>query len=160
MKSLKFVVLIMMCVRLCNQVLSMQKQWNAYRGEVVEGTGKRGKRCNSNTSKVFTMRSTNKKNEEAEVFLQQVQHPSKKEEADFRIKGCFRRRNCVITSGSSGQPVAKIARKKANNSTVLLGEDVFSLVVQPGFEIDLVMAMVVVLDRICGQPSYAPVLCS
>ncbi|KAF3448941.1 hypothetical protein FNV43_RR09659 [Rhamnella rubrinervis] len=148
------------------QVISMQKQWNAYRGDqvVVDGYGKRssgGKRCSS--SKVFSMRSSNKKNEEADVFLHlHGQQPTKlKEEADFRIGGCFRKRNCIIRSGTSnGQLlVAYIARKKVNNSTILLGDDVFSLVVQPGFDIDLIMAFVIVLDRICGN-SYAPLLCS
>lgn len=140
----------------------MQNQWNAYRGEVVvDGYGKRssGKRCSS--SKVFSMRSGNKKNEEADVFLRGQQPTKLKEEADFRIGGCFRKRNCIIRSGtSSGQVlVANIARKKVNNSTILLGDDVFSLVVQPGFDIELIMAFVIVLDRICGK-SYAPVLCS
>lgn len=58
----------------------------------------------------------------------------------------------------TGEVVAKIARKKVN-PTVVLGDDVFSLVVQPGLESQLIMAFVVILDRICVKP-FAPSLCS
>ncbi|KAF3953074.1 hypothetical protein CMV_021440 [Castanea mollissima] len=69
---------------------------------------------------------------------------------DFRIEGCFRRRNCKIIKSSSGEMVARIARKRVNNRRILLGDDVFSLAVQPGFDPQLIMAFVIILDRICG----------
>lgn len=173
--------------------MSMQYQWNAYRGEgeMDDGIfGKRRKRTatpstststsTSTGSRVFSMRRRSSgslffhrgnKDDEAEVFLhggspliikQEDDHESLPSSSssipDFRIGGCFRRRNCVITAGRSGQLVARIARKKAN-STVLLGDDVFSLIVQPGFDIHLIMAFVIILDRICAKP-YAPLLCS
>ncbi|KAF3953075.1 hypothetical protein CMV_021440 [Castanea mollissima] len=68
---------------------------------------------------------------------------------DFRIEGCFRRRNCKIIKSSSGEMVARIARKRVNNRRILLGDDVFSLAVQPGFDPQLIMAFVIILDRIC-----------
>ncbi|KAL6132890.1 hypothetical protein ACLB2K_065129 [Fragaria x ananassa] len=137
------------------QVLSVQDQWNAYRGDY--GCAK-----NPKSSRVFTMKNTgsglfsrsNKTEATAEVFMgSETTSPS----PDFRIEGCFQRRNCKIRS-SSGQLVANVARKRVNN-TVMLGEDVFSLVVQPGFDLDLIMAFVIVLDRICGKP-LTPILCS
>ncbi|KAF3953076.1 hypothetical protein CMV_021440 [Castanea mollissima] len=70
---------------------------------------------------------------------------------DFRIEGCFRRRNCKIIKSSSGEMVARIARKRVNNRRILLGDDVFSLAVQPGFDPQLIMAFVIILDRICGM---------
>ncbi|KAE8098962.1 hypothetical protein FH972_016981 [Carpinus fangiana] len=85
-------------------------------------------------------------------------HGQSDQTPDFRIEGCFRRRNCKIKSSSTGQMVAKIARKRVNNK-ILLGDDVFTLAVQPGFDTQLVMAFVIILDRICGKP-FAPVLCS
>ncbi|KAL5738899.1 hypothetical protein ACOSQ2_028079 [Xanthoceras sorbifolium] len=66
-------------------------------------------------------------------------------------------RNCKIKN-ANGDLVAQIARKRAN-STILLSDDVFSLLVYPGFGTDLVMAFVVILDRISSKP-YTPVLCS
>lgn len=140
---------------LCEQVLSVQDQWNAYEGDY--GCAKSPK-----SSRVFTMRNTgsglfgraNKSEATAEVFMGSETTSTT---PDFRIEGCFRRRNCKIRS-SSGQLVANVARKRVN-STVMLGEDVFTLVVQPGFDLDLIMAFVIVLDRICGK-LFTPLLCS
>jgi hypothetical protein len=42
---------------------------------------------------------------------------------------------------------------------VSLGDDVFSLVVRPGVDAATVMAIVVVMDRICRRP-YAPMACA
>ncbi|XP_050383078.1 protein LURP-one-related 5-like [Argentina anserina] len=138
------------------QVFSMQDQWNAYQGDY--GCAKSPK-----SSRVFTMRNTgsglfsrsNKSEVTAEVFM--GSETTSLSSPDFRIEGCFWRRKCNIKS-SSGQLVANVARKRVNN-TVMLGEDVFSLVVQPGFDLDLIMAFVIILDRICGKP-LTPILCS
>lgn len=148
------------------QVLSMQCQWNAYRGE-----DKMGKRVTSTTSKVFSMRSGStlfhsSKEEAIVMMMGSSSGPSTNnsnidhhQTPDFRIEGCFRRRNCKIIKSSSGEMVARIARKRVNNRRILLGDDVFSLAVQPGFDPQLIMAFVIILDRICGKP-FAPVLCS
>lgn len=148
------------------QVLSMQCQWNAYRGE-----DKTGKRVTSTTSKVFSMRSGStlfhsSKEEAIVMMMGSSSGPSTNnsntdhhQTPDFRIEGCFRRRNCKIIKSSSGEMVARIARKRVNNRRILLGDDVFSLAVQPGFDPQLIMAFVIILDRICGKP-FAPVLCS
>lgn len=132
------------------QMLSMQYQWNAYRGD---GYGKNPK------MKVFSMRSTSVLfqtcKDVAEIFMggltRQGQLP------DFRIEGSFRARDCKIKT-STGEVVAKMARKRVN-TTILLSDDVFSLVVQPGVDTQLIMAFVIVLDRISNKP-FAPVLCS
>lgn len=131
----------------------MQCQWHAYKGE--NDNGKR-----TPNLRVFSMRRTSllfQKNDnvEAEVFLGGC--PKHGQAPDFTIEGSFTRRNCIIRS-STGEITAKISRKRAN-TVVLLGDDVFSLVVQPGFDQELAMAFVVILDRICRKP-YTPVLCS
>ncbi|KAH7554624.1 hypothetical protein ACOSP7_027846 [Xanthoceras sorbifolium] len=139
------------------QILSMQYQWNGYREE-SDRCGKRG------MSKAFTMRSSSllfhSGKDEAKVFMM-GSGPTRRKQAhqtpDFKIEGCFRSRNCKIKN-ANGDLVAQIARKRAN-STILLSDDVFSLLVYPGFGTDLVMAFVVILDRISSKP-YTPVLCS
>ncbi|XP_068340588.1 protein LURP-one-related 5-like [Pyrus communis] len=135
------------------QMFSLQDQWNAYRGE--DGYGK-----NPKSSRVFTMKSgsnlfgSRNKSEAAEVFMG---GPSSNNTPDFRIEGCFGRRNCKIRD-RSGELVATVSRKRVNNS-VLLENDVFSLVVQHGFDLELIMGFVMVLDRICGK-TFTPILCS
>jgi uncharacterized protein YxjI len=74
----------------------------------------------------------------------------------FWVEGCFRRRSCKIRNGD-GEEVARITRKKSNS--LMLGDDVFNLVVQPGVDCAMIMAFVVVLDRICWKP-YTPLICS
>lgn len=54
--------------------------------------------------------------------------------------------------------MAKISRKRAS-ATVVLANDVFNLEVRPGFDVEMIMGFVVVLDRICMKP-FEPILCS
>ncbi|KAF8397069.1 hypothetical protein HHK36_018707 [Tetracentron sinense] len=132
------------------QILSMQYQWNGFNGDYG--------RTKSPRIPVFSMRRRSmllRGNDEAEIFMggptNQAVTP------DFRIDGSFRRRRCKIR-GSTGEVVAEITRKKVN-TTILLSEDVFSLNIHPGLDCELIMAFIVVMDRICLKP-FAPVLCS
>lgn len=101
------------------------------------------------------MRRRRRRKEEAEVLM--GCSDSKYQIPDFTIEGSFKRRNCNIKN-SSGRMVAKIVRKRVN-STVLLADDVFTLLLQPGFDAYLIMAFVIVLDRISSHP-FRPLLCS
>ncbi|PKI41014.1 protein LURP-one-related 5-like [Punica granatum] len=140
--------------------LSMQRGWNAYGGDCT-GRGQ------SRKFRLFSMRkslaipfldyNSSYKDEakpelEAEVFIGGSRGP------EFRIEGSFRRRNCCIRRTSTGEIVAKISRKRVNPK-VLLSNEVFSLVVQPGLDNGLIMGFIVVLDRICCRP-IGPLLCS
>ncbi|CAL5351655.1 unnamed protein product [Camellia sinensis] len=151
------------------QILSMQNQWNGYGGEAGGHSG----RSLKSRELLFTMRrrssvtttTTATKECEAEVFIGGGGGAkSRKSTPDFRVEGSFRRRNCKIikcsSSGGGGVVVAKIERKRVKNSTMLLSDDVFSLVVKPGFETQLVMAFVIILDRICPNKPFTPLLCS
>lgn len=129
----------------------MQHQWTGYRGE------------DDHCSRAFTMKRPSSllipRNAcEAEVYIGENISESSERKPDLKTEGSFRRRNCKITTAATGQLVAEISRKRIN-STLLLSDDVFTLVVQPGFETELVMAFVIILDRICFKP-FAPILCS
>ncbi|XP_030543937.1 protein LURP-one-related 5-like [Rhodamnia argentea] len=130
------------------QILSMQCQWNAYRGEDECKEGQ--------NFKLFSMRRASsflhRRKEEAEVFVEGSRIPA------FTVEGSFGSRNCTIRRCGRQELVAKITRKRAS-PTVLLGTDVFNLVVQDSCDSDLVMAFVVIMDRICSK-SFAPALCS
>jgi len=80
----------------------------------------------------------------------------------YRVEGSFSRRSCKIRRGSDGREAARITRKSAgvaSRPVATLGDDVFSLVVQPGVDVTTVMAIVVVMDRICRRP-HTPMVCS
>ena len=160
------------------QIISMHDQWNCYKVPDDEGQPKR-----TRSQQLFSMRkcSVLQSNREAEVYMSSAcasttsnspassapgPPPGHQSSPSFVIEGCFRRRNCKIRRGGDGEEVARIARKKAgataaapDKAPVTLGEDVFSLVVQPDVDCAMIMALVVVLDRICWRP-YTPLICS
>ncbi|OVA17154.1 LURP1-like domain [Macleaya cordata] len=132
------------------QILSMQYQWHGFKGEDKCRKGPR--------TPVFSMRRRSvlgRSNDEAEVFM--GNNNSTISLPDFRIEGSFRRRRCRIT-GPNGEKVAEISRKKVN-TTIVLSDDVFNLVVQPGFDSELIMAFVIIMDRIYRKP-FTPILCT
>uniref|UniRef100_A0ACD5Y420 Uncharacterized protein n=1 Tax=Avena sativa TaxID=4498 RepID=A0ACD5Y420_AVESA len=158
------------------QMLSLRDRWNCYRVAQEEG-------CPDNTDRsspqqLFTMRkcAALQNTDGAEVYMSSASTATTSGRGcralpspppGFRVEGCFSRRNCKI-SGSDGQEAARISRKKTGASSTLdasssrpvsLGDDVFSLVVRPGVDAATVMAIVVVMDRICRRP-YAPMACS
>ncbi|KAL6653305.1 hypothetical protein ACP70R_008883 [Stipagrostis hirtigluma subsp. patula] len=141
------------------QILSMHDQWNCYKAS-EEGQGKR-----TRSQQLFSMRkcSVLQRGHEAEVFMSGCSTASDhagQQVPSFWVDGCFRRRSCKIRS-SDGEEVARITRKKAEaaSNSLTLGDDVFSLVVQPNVDCTMIMAFVVVLDRICWRP-YSPMMCS
>lgn len=74
------------------------------------------------------------------------------------IDGCFEKRCCRVTD-SKGREVAKISRKKmTSGAPVMLSNDVFTLILHPGVECQIVMALLVIMDRIC-QKSFTPIMC-
>jgi uncharacterized protein YxjI len=124
------------------QILSLHDRWNAY--ETEECGNKEAK------SKLFSMKrySMLQSADKAQVLLKMLADNNKpKLLPSFKIKGCFEKRDCKIYN-SRGEEVAQISRKTTSDASVLLGNDVFSLVIQPGFDCQLVIAFLILLDRI------------
>jgi len=69
---------------------------------------------------------------------------------EYHIEGSFAQRSCTIFSADR-EPVAEIRRKVDASTNVVLGKDVFSLCVKPGFDGAFAMGLVLVLDRITGD---------
>ncbi|KAJ4952315.1 hypothetical protein NE237_029147 [Protea cynaroides] len=74
---------------------------------------------------------------------------------EYQIEGSFPQRCCrfydTSSPNESKDPVAEIRRKVDSSKNVLLGKDVFSLCVKPGFDAAFAMGLVLVLDQINGQ---------
>ncbi|XP_010931513.1 protein LURP-one-related 8-like [Elaeis guineensis] len=130
------------------QILSMHGRWSGFKGDDGLKTKTR--------YHVFSMRrrSIFQSGDKAEVFIGSPNDQSPT--PTFQIEGYFRRRCCKIRD-SKGKEVAQICPKKANNS-VMLGNDVFSLVIQPEVECELIMAFLIIMDRICQKP-FTPWIC-
>jgi len=143
---------------LFGQIFSTHDQWNCYK-ESEESQGER-----TRSHQLFSMRkcSVLQKGHEAEVSMtgwstasDHISHgPS------FCVEGCFRIRSCRIRN-SDGEEVARIMRKRAEAaaSSLMLGDDVFNLTIQPNVDCTMIMAFIVVLDRICWR-SFTPMICS
>ncbi|KAI3726153.1 hypothetical protein L1987_65950 [Smallanthus sonchifolius] len=155
------------------QIFSFQSQWNGC--IYIEDDYKSFKnrtifvmRRPSSTLFVFSQQVQC----EAEVYLTEPEanegfKKTSPPPPDYRIEGSFWNRNCKIMSTASGEVAAKIIRKRtctptmvSSSSTMVLSEEVFSLVVKPGFDPQLIMAFVVILDRICFKPFFTPLMCS
>ncbi|XP_019262152.1 PREDICTED: protein LURP-one-related 5-like isoform X2 [Nicotiana attenuata] len=149
--------------------MQLQYEWNAYSGGEKEDDDRS---TPNNSPPLFVMRkpplsllmmtrTTATNSCQAQVFTAAGENENVRR-PDYRVEGSFRRRNCNITN-STGHIVANISRKVANSTTtrttILISDEVFSLVVQPGFEPHIFMAFVIILDRMYPN-SYAPLVCS
>ncbi|KAF3334867.1 protein LURP-one-related 5-like protein [Carex littledalei] len=126
------------------QILSLHDRWNAY--EVEECGNKQP------DSRLFSMKRYSMLHnfDKAEVSLRNLSDINNKSKSmpSFRIDGCCFEKNSCKISDNRGNEVAQISRKTTLETSVLLGNDVFSLVIQPGFDCKLVVAFVIVMDRI------------
>lgn len=69
----------------------------------------------------------------------------------YEIEGSYGRRSCAVYDAEKGRRVAEIRQKEASVRGVAFGKDVFRLVVHPGFDAPLAMAIVILLDQMFGS---------
>ncbi|XP_020591640.1 protein LURP-one-related 5-like [Phalaenopsis equestris] len=122
------------------QIMSMYAQWKGYRGSDED---------NSKTSSkyhLFTMRKRSIA-PNSDVLVEVFMSDNGAMSADFTIEGNFRKRCCKIRA-REGQVLAVISPKMVS-PTLVLGNDVFSLFIEEQVGPELVMALIVIMDRIC-----------
>ncbi|CAD6268592.1 unnamed protein product [Miscanthus lutarioriparius] len=165
------------------QLLSLHDRWNCYTATEDAAVDKKASSTSPAQQQVFTMSrcsALRSSSDNAEVHMSSSRAGSaaaassssstlscKQPQAvatvpGYRVEGSFSRRSCKIRHGSDGREAARITRKSAgvaSRPVATLGDDVFSLVVQPGVDVATVMAIVVVMDRICRR-QYTPMVCS
>ncbi|EXB67293.1 hypothetical protein L484_025775 [Morus notabilis] len=72
---------------------------------------------------------------------------------EYQIEGSFAQRCCTIFNARK-EIVAEIRRKVDASTNVVLGKDVFSLCLKPGFDGAFAMGLVLVLDQIAGEDYF------
>ncbi|CAN8269273.1 unnamed protein product [Cochlearia groenlandica] len=72
-------------------------------------------------------------------------------ENHYTIDGDFSQRSCLIYETEKKTTVAEIKRKVDTSMNVMLGRDVFTLEIKPGFDGAFAMGLVLVLDQINGD---------
>ncbi|KAI3919760.1 hypothetical protein MKX01_000201 [Papaver californicum] len=131
---------------------SLHHRWEGYIGEKSEGQ-----------KPIFSVKRSSiigKSNVTVEVYnhhhhLDHEQHsPNHVVAEEYQVDGLFSQRCCTFYNTSSmmsKQVVAEVKRKVDAANNVLLGKDVFTLCIKPGFDAAFAMGLVLVLDQINGN---------
>ncbi|KAH9308860.1 hypothetical protein KI387_036771 [Taxus chinensis] len=86
----------------------------------------------------------------AEIFVEgSIKQKKMKRHPDYQIEGSYANRSCAVYN-TSRNIVVEMKRKQVS-SEITLGGDVFSVIVQPGFDQAFVMGFVVILDQIASS---------
>ncbi|XP_059291245.1 protein LURP-one-related 12-like [Lycium ferocissimum] len=110
---------------------SLHNRWEGYLGEREEGA-----------KPIFSVRRSSiigRSNVTVEVYSNPAE--------EYQIEGSFAQRNCTFFNADKVS-VAEIRRKVDACANVVLGKDVFSLSIKPGFDSAFAMGLVLVLDQI------------
>lgn len=115
---------------------SLHQRWEGYKGERTDGD-----------KPIFSVkRASIIGRSRASVTVEVYDNPGE----EYLIEGCFSQRCCTV-SNVMKETVAEIRRKVDPTTSVMLGKEVFSLCVKPGFDAAFAMGFVLVLDQISGE---------
>ncbi|KAA8540495.1 hypothetical protein F0562_024586 [Nyssa sinensis] len=110
---------------------SLHQRWEGFLGERMEGQ-----------KPIFSVRRSSIIGQSS-VTVEVYGDPSE----EYQIEGSFAQRCCTIFNAVR-ESVAEIRRKVDASANVVLGKDVFSLFLKPGFDGAFAMGLVLVLDQI------------
>ncbi|KAG2729316.1 hypothetical protein I3843_01G239600 [Carya illinoinensis] len=117
---------------------SLHNRWEGFKGERREGQ-----------KPIFSLRRSSIIGRSS-VNVEVYENPGE----EYQIDGNFRQRCCTICNADK-ESVAEIRRKVDASTNVVLGKDVFSLSIKPGFDGAFAMGLVLVLDQIYGDDAVA-----
>lgn len=122
-------------VTLRRKMMTAHDRWQAFRGESTEPQ-----------DLIFTLKRSSfwQLKTKLDVFLA---NNTKEEVCDFKVKGSWFDRSCVIYAGESNNIVAQM-HKKHTIKNILIGKDHFNITVYPNVDYAFIVAVVVILDEI------------
>ncbi|KAK1358212.1 LURP1-related protein domain containing protein [Heracleum sosnowskyi] len=113
---------------------SLHQRWEGFLGERVDGQ-----------KPIFSVRRSSIIGRSS-VTVEMYNNPG----VDYQIEGSYAHRCCTIYDMDK-KSVGEIKRKVDCTTNVVLGKDVFSLFLKPGFDGAFAMGLVLVLDQINGD---------
>ncbi|KAE9588010.1 putative tubby-like domain-containing protein [Lupinus albus] len=116
---------------------SLHQRWEGFKGERMDGD-----------KPIFSAKKTSMI-KRASVTVEVYDKPGE----DYHIEGCYSQRCCTIKNGVK-KTMAVINRKVDPTTSVMLGKEVFSLCVKPGFDAIFAMGFVLILDQINGDSYF------
>ncbi|XP_028786349.1 protein LURP-one-related 5-like [Neltuma alba] len=115
---------------------SLHQRWEGFRGERMDGD-----------KPIFSAKRSSMIGRSKTTVTVEVYDGSGEE---YQIEGCFSQRSCKIYNAKR-KLVAEIRRKVDPTTRVMLGKEVFSLCVKPGFDGAFAMGLILVLDQMSGD---------
>nr|CAN65825.1 hypothetical protein VITISV_034997 [Vitis vinifera] len=110
---------------------SLHQRWEGFLGEGIDGK-----------KPIFSVKRSSIIGRSG-VTVEMYSNPGE----DYQIEGSFSHRCCTIFNATK-ESVAEIRRKVDASTHVMLGKDVFTLCLKPGFDGAFAMGLVLVLDQI------------
>ncbi|KAI9110305.1 hypothetical protein K1719_018747 [Acacia pycnantha] len=125
---------------------SLHQRWEGFKGERMDGD-----------KPIFSVKRSSiigrsRASVTVEVYDGDSDGGGGEEQLYYQIEGCFSQRNCTVYNATK-ESMAEIRRKVDQSTSVLLGKEVFTLCVKPGFDGAFAMGLVLVLDQINGDDS-------
>nr|ACU19112.1 unknown [Glycine max] len=122
-------------VTLRRKIMTTHDRWQAFRGESTEAK-----------DLIFTLKRSSliQFKTKLDVFLA---NNTKEDVCDFKVKGSWLERSCVVYAGESNNIVAQM-HKKHTVQSILIGKDQFMVTVYPNIDYAFVVALIVILDEI------------
>ncbi|KAF5205182.1 Ubiquitin carboxyl-terminal hydrolase [Thalictrum thalictroides] len=119
-------------VTLRQKTLTAHRRWEVYRGE--------------STELLFSVKKSSiiQFTTNLEVYL--ASNPTK-DQCDFKIKGSWGERSCVVYHGNTKNILAQM-HKKLNIQSVLFGKDQFGVTVYPHIDYAFIVSLIVILYEI------------
>ncbi|XP_020596762.1 protein LURP-one-related 15-like [Phalaenopsis equestris] len=117
------------------KAISMHRRWQVFRGD------------SSNSSDLlFSVKKSGllQFRTELDVFLASNTAES---QCDFKIRGSFHERSCLIYLGDSTNVLARMHREYTVKN-IVLGKDAFGVTIYPNVDYAFVVALIVILDEI------------
>jgi len=132
-------------VTLRQKAMSMHSRWQVFRGA---STDPKDLIFTTKIHSAFYLKT------KLDVFLA---HNTAEKVCDFKVKGSYRERSCVVYAGDHEDSNTIVAQmhKKHTAQSIFLGKDQFMVTVYPNMDHAFIVALVVILDDINRQGNVA-----
>ncbi|XP_045799099.1 protein LURP-one-related 10-like [Trifolium pratense] len=117
------------------KIATLHDRWEAFRGESTDSK-----------DLIFTLKRSSliQFKDKLDVFLA---GNKKQDVCDFKVKGSWLERSCIVYAGESNHIVAKM-HKKHTIKSLLIGKDHFAVTVYPNVDYAFIVSLIVILDEI------------
>ncbi|KAL1360105.1 protein LURP-one-related 15-like [Arachis hypogaea] len=122
-------------VTLRRKLMTAHDRWHVFRGD---SSDMKDLIFSLKRSSLFQLKT------ELDVFLA---HNTEEKVCDFKVKGSWFERSCVIYAGESLNIVAQM-QKKDTAQSIMFGKDNFMVTVYPNVDYAFIVALIVILDKI------------